>query len=168
MGSRVFISIGSNLGDRTDNCRKAIEDVQRSGRVSIIRESSFYETEPWGGVVQPPFVNCVVELSTDLPPEELLGFLKAVEFKRGRDLSNEERWGPRVIDLDIIFYGESVISQKGLVIPHPHAHERAFVLAPLCEIAPDFIHPVLKERVSGLLLAVEGKGGVRRLEGKQP
>jgi 2-amino-4-hydroxy-6-hydroxymethyldihydropteridine diphosphokinase len=162
---RVFIAIGSNLGDRVENCRRAVDLVTSDkGSVTLIRSSSFYETEPWGVAGQGPFINSVIEVRTGLSPVALLGFLKSVELEMGRT-TQPVRWGPRLIDLDIIFYGDKVVKDEGLVVPHPYAHERAFVLVPLSEIAPDFVHPLLGKKVSELVEALPEKKGVKRLKG---
>lgn len=150
MGERVFIAIGSNLGDREANCRSAIENLKCAPRVRVIKESAFYETEPWGKTEQPAFINAAVEIETDLAPKELLAFLKNIEEKVGRKA--RERWGPREIDLDIIFYGDRGIREEGLTIPHPEAHNRRFVIEPIAEMAPEFIHPILKEKVCDILI----------------
>lgn len=143
----VIIGIGSNLGERTLNCKKALEGI--SGFSNIARVSSFYETEPVGMEDQPSFINCVVEVETELSPHGLLDSLKAVENNLGRE--RKEKWGPRTIDLDIIFYGNEIINDPDLKIPHPEAHVRRFVLEPLAEIAPEHIDPVLKLSVTELL-----------------
>ncbi|MFQ5465310.1 MAG: 2-amino-4-hydroxy-6-hydroxymethyldihydropteridine diphosphokinase [Thermodesulfobacteriota bacterium] len=161
MPERVFISIGSNTGDSADNCRRAVVELEGSQDVDVVSVSSLYRTEPWGRTGQREFVNCAVEVTTRLAPTGLLDLLKGIERAMGR--TPAERWGPRVIDLDIVFYGASVVSGRGLTIPHPHAHQRAFVLAPLAEIAPEFIHPVLGKSASELLEDL-GAAGVERIE----
>lgn len=143
----VHIGIGSNLGDRQTNCTEAINRLKRQG-LTILKQSSMIETEPWGVTEQPLFINMAVEAETKLTPEELLEFLKATETDMGRQESL--RWGPRVIDLDILFYDDRVIESSDLVIPHPHLHERDFVLKPLSEICPDKVHPVLKKQIQEL------------------
>lgn len=157
----VFISIGSNVGDRMANCTRAIDELGRAQGVTVTARSSFYETEPWGGITQADFINCVIEASVGLTPRDLLALLKSIEKRLGR--TGTVRLGPREIDLDIIFYGDSVIDEAGLNVPHPHAHERAFVLVPMREIAPGFIHPVLKKTVTELAAAIEGAQGVKKL-----
>jgi len=161
MAESVFISIGSNLGDRVENCLRAERLLAESGKAEIIRRSRLYETEPWGVKGQPPFINSVIEVETELAPGELLSLLKSIETEVGRTPS--PRWGERVIDLDILFYGDEVVSEEGLTVPHPRLHERAFVLAPLAEIAPDFIHPVLKISVEQMLAGLKDAGWVRAI-----
>ena len=152
----AFISIGSNLGDRVANCKTAVEFLKASARAKA--SSSLYETAPWGKVDQPDFINQVVEIETSVPPLELLAILETIETRMGR-VKTGERWGPRVIDLDIIFYGNKIMESVDLTIPHPLMSERAFVLVPLAEIAPGFVHPVLKKTAGELLalLTVEGE-----------
>ncbi len=162
MQDNVFISIGSNLGKRVSNIRRSIEGLGKTPlEISVAGKSSFYETEPWGNQKQGLFINCVVEIKTILSPQALLARLKEIEAFLGR--TTNERWGPRTIDLDIIFFGRSVVNEKDLMIPHPELHKRAFVLKPLSELCPGFIHPLLGLSVEELLNGVEGKDGVRRL-----
>ncbi len=146
----VYISIGSNLGDKAANCNMAAEFLSEIAEIKST--SKLYETAPWGNVDQPPFINSAIEISTNLSPPVLLAALKEIESRMGRDDStNAQRWAPRVIDLDIIFFGDMVVHLDSLTIPHPLSHERAFVLVPLCEIAPGTVHPVLKKTVRELL-----------------
>ncbi|MEK6530976.1 MAG: 2-amino-4-hydroxy-6-hydroxymethyldihydropteridine diphosphokinase [Deltaproteobacteria bacterium] len=162
MRDKVFISIGSNLGERVLNIRRAIEGLGENPlEISIADISSFYETEPWGDREQGLFINCVVEIKTALSPHDLLLRLKQIEASFGRTINR--RWGPRVIDLDILFFGAGVINEKDLVVPHPRLQERAFVLAPLSELSPGFIHPCLGLSVAELLERVEDKAGIRIL-----
>jgi 2-amino-4-hydroxy-6-hydroxymethyldihydropteridine diphosphokinase len=165
MKAKAFISIGSNLGDRVPNLEKAIEGLSGNPAITLIKKSSFYQTTPWGRTDQPLFINCAVEVETSLEPRQLLGFLKALEAELGRtsETHKEDRWGPRVIDLDIVFYGDRVIEEEGLVIPHPHALERGFVMLPIEEIAPDFIHPGSGKKVSELAVEIEDREEVKRL-----
>lgn len=155
MGHRVFIAIGSNLGDRMANLKKAIGLVRESAGVELKKVSSFLETEPWGVTDQPPFINAAFEIETDLSPRELLNLLKGIESRVGKKAL--KRWGPREIDLDIVFYDDRVLDEEGLKVPHPYAHERAFVLKPLSEIAPGFVHPLLKKSISELLEELKSK-----------
>ena len=143
----VIISLGSNLGDRVLNCKKALEEI--SGFAKILRVSSVYETEPVGNESQPDFINCAAEIETALSPYDLLGRLREIEEKLGR--VRDERWGPRVIDIDIIFYDDLVIDTEELTIPHVSAHARRFVLEPVCEISPMLVHPGFGVRVYVLL-----------------
>lgn len=160
MTQKVYIAIGSNLGRRAANCARAVDLIGLLRDTEVTGKSSLYETEPWGVTGQPGFINAVVEVRTSLEPEGLFRALKSIEADMGR--KDAGRWGPRVIDLDIIFYGDMVVEKEGLTIPHPRLHERAFVLVPLNDIAPDLVHPVLKKTVSELM-ARTGADGVRRL-----
>lgn len=145
----AYIGIGSNFGNRKENCEKAVNLFSRKG-IEVLKCSSFYETEPWGVKEQPKFINAAVEAETDLKPEELLKTIKGIESDLGR--GSVIRWGPRLIDLDILLYNDLVVKTNNLEIPHPGVKNRAFVLKPLSEIAPDKIHPVLKKRIKSLLL----------------
>ncbi|MCG2709811.1 MAG: 2-amino-4-hydroxy-6-hydroxymethyldihydropteridine diphosphokinase [Thermodesulfovibrionales bacterium] len=140
----AYISIGSNLGDREENCRQAIKLIEKNGIV-VKKQSLMYETEPWGVKDQPKFINMAIEAETDKKPEELLRVLEEIEKEIGR--TETVKWGPRVIDLDILFYDDLILKTQDLEIPHPLMHERAFVLKPLCEIAPDKRHPVTEKTV---------------------
>jgi 2-amino-4-hydroxy-6-hydroxymethyldihydropteridine diphosphokinase len=155
----ALISIGSNVGDRVENCINAVREI--SGFASILAVSSIYETEPVGKEDQSNFINSAIKIETDLSAFDLLSSLQSVEDGLGR--KRDERWGPRVIDLDIIFYNNLVIETEELTIPHPRAHLRRFVLIPLSEIVPEEIHPVLKITVSGILDELEDKQFVTKL-----
>ncbi len=148
MPHHVYIGIGSNLGKREENCLNAIGLMEEKG-IRILERSSLYETEPWGFKDQPRFINMVVHALTEHSPRELLNILKSIEREMGR--TEGIPWGPRKIDLDILFYDSLVISDPDLVIPHPYIKDRTFVLEPLSEIAPELIHPVEKKTISELL-----------------
>ena len=147
---RIFLSLGSNLGDRESNLEKALSSL--SPHVNVVNQSSIYETEPWGFLDQPNFLNQVLEGETNLSPLELIDYVKGIEKEIGRKPGR--RFGPRLVDIDILFYGDQIISKDGLSIPHKRMTERAFVLIPLNEIAPDLLIPgssqTIKDLVSGL------------------
>ena len=144
----AYIGIGSNLGDREFNCKQAIGLLRQKG-ITVSKESSLYETKPWGVTDQPLFLNMAIEIETDLKPFELLNTLKDIEKKMGRE--ETFLWGPRIIDLDILLYDNNIVDEKGLRIPHPHMQDREFVLRPLCEIAGDVRHPLLLLSIEELL-----------------
>jgi 2-amino-4-hydroxy-6-hydroxymethyldihydropteridine diphosphokinase len=154
MTQDVFIGSGSNLGDRLAELKKAVK--QLSPEVRVLKSSKVYETPPWGFEIQPAFLNQVLKTETDLDPFELLNYLKSIEEKMGRKATF--RYGPRSIDLDILFYDRLIISSEALQIPHPMIAERAFVLVPMSEIAPDFIHPMLGKSISELAQCVDSSG----------
>jgi 2-amino-4-hydroxy-6-hydroxymethyldihydropteridine diphosphokinase len=143
----VHIGIGSNLGDRRNNCLKAVALLEAGG-VKVLKRSSLYETEPWGVKEQPRFMNMAVEAETDVTPRELLSLLKKIESLMGRTVT--VKWGPRTIDLDILFYGDVIMKEPDLEIPHPLMHSRDFVLDPLGEIAAQKVHPLLHRTIAEL------------------
>jgi len=153
----IYLGLGSNLGDRMGSLTMALERL--SQRVTIREISSVYETEPLGFKEQPLFLNAVVSAMTELDPFELLRFIKQIESDLGRKPGF--RNAPRPIDIDILFYGDLVTQTPELTIPHPGVAERAFVLVPLVEIAPEFVHPVRQRKVDDLLAEVNGLDGVR-------
>jgi 2-amino-4-hydroxy-6-hydroxymethyldihydropteridine diphosphokinase len=149
-GIIAFIGIGSNLGDAAARCREAMDRIGRIKGSTLLRRSSLYRTEPVGYKDQDWFVNAVVELRTGLSARDLLNLLKAVERDMGRK-EDEVRWGPRVIDLDILLMGQNVVAEKDLVVPHPELHKRRFALQPLAELAPYVVHPAFGISVKGLM-----------------
>jgi len=144
--SRICLSLGSNLGDRAANLRTAVRAL--SPWVQAMEVSPLYETAPWGYSDQPPYLNLALLGLTHLPPLRLLHTLKRIEMRIGRQATF--RYGPRVIDLDIVFYAALCLDTPRLSIPHPRMHQRAFVLAPLCDVAPDWVHPRLGRTVRSL------------------
>jgi len=151
---RVYIGIGSNLGDRRANTIEAVERVRGLPTTKVVRSSSLYESEPHGDA-KTWFVNSVIELDTDLTPDQLLKRLKAIEEAMGRKRVKGKRWGSRIIDLDILLYDKDSIEKRALKIPHPEMHKRRFVLMPLAELAPQVVHPHLGQSVSSLLATVK-------------
>ncbi len=136
----AYIGIGSNVGDRTDFVRRAVLGLEGTEGIVVKKVSSLYETEPIGGLPQRSFINAVAQLDVDLDPHELLAACKDIERQIGREPS-DIRWGPRVVDLDLLTYGEEKISEPDLEIPHPQIRSRRFVLVPLLEIDPDVADP---------------------------
>jgi 2-amino-4-hydroxy-6-hydroxymethyldihydropteridine diphosphokinase len=154
----VFLGLGSNLGNREENLRKALELI--SERLKIEKTSSIYETEPVSTIPQPRYLNMVIKTHTSLSPLGLLITLKSIENRLGR-LPDPRQDAPRVVDIDILLFGDKIVNNgPQLVVPHPRFHDRAFVLVPFAEIAPDFVHPLLHKTIKELCNAVPGKDGV--------
>ncbi|RHW61366.1 2-amino-4-hydroxy-6-hydroxymethyldihydropteridine diphosphokinase [Clostridium botulinum] len=143
----AYVAFGSNIGEKENYIKKALEKIEER-KMKIIKVSPIYETEPYGVLDQDSFLNGVVKIETNLTPEDLIGELLNIEEQLDR--VRERRWGPRTIDLDIIFYDDLIINEKDLVIPHKDMENREFVLKPLCDIDENFIHPVLKKSVREL------------------
>lgn len=158
MGTTAYLGLGSNLGDRLANLQSAVELLAAQPGVKVVRSSRVYETDPVGGPPQTDYLNAVVEVETGLSPRELLDACMEVERLLGR--IRNERWGPRIIDVDVLTYGEEEIDEPGLMVPHPRMHERGFVLVPLIELAADPALPGGK-RLSTLRLGPEAVLGVR-------
>lgn len=161
MDHTVYLALGSNLGNRLANLKNAIANL--TPQMDVKKKSPVYETPPWGYADQPPFLNQCVMANTYLDPESLLGHLKRLETALGRETSFEN--GPRLIDIDILFYDDLILNTPPLVIPHPRLHTRGFVLVPLNDIAPDLVHPVLGKPVSELLLDAD-RVNIREYQGK--
>ncbi|AJD32981.1 MULTISPECIES: 2-amino-4-hydroxy-6-hydroxymethyldihydropteridine diphosphokinase [Clostridium] len=143
----AYIAFGSNIGDKKDYIKKALEKIEERG-MKIIKVSPVYETEPYGVLDQDSFLNGVVKIETNLTSEDLIEVL--LDIEKQLDRVRERRWGPRTIDLDIIFYDNLIINKNNLIIPHKDMENREFVLKPLCDIDENFIHPVLKKSVKQL------------------
>jgi 2-amino-4-hydroxy-6-hydroxymethyldihydropteridine diphosphokinase len=157
-----YTGIGSNLGDPLENCRLAIRIVSEAKGISLVCRSSFYRSEPVGLEEQPWFVNAVIQVRTSLTPRDLLTLLLDIEGKLGR--KRRLKWGPRIIDLDILLFGDLIISEEDLIIPHPRLHQRRFVLEPLCEIGPDSIHPGLGKPMTTLLNRIQDEKTVIKVK----
>ena len=136
-----YLGLGSNIGDLEQNLYLAHDEISQFS--NIVKVSKFYESEPWGYKAQPSFLNAVIIVKSDIQPQNFLLKLQEIEKRLGKMVN--VRWGPRIIDIDILFCDDLIINSDDLIIPHPHAHERDFVLKPMCEIAPDFIHPSLNK-----------------------
>jgi len=162
MAQTAFIALGSNLGDREARLREAVGAIAARAGVTMERGSRLYETDPVGPEGQGAYLNGVIEVSTTLPARALLEALLVIERAAGRERDAEpERWGPRVLDLDLLLYGDERIDEPGLAVPHPRMHERGFVLEPLCDIASARRHPVLGAPFGELAAAVRDEEAVR-------
>lgn len=162
METEAYIALGSNLGDRELNLLRAVAEIGRLPDSRVTALSSFYETSPVGAVMQDAFYNAVLRLSTGLAPHPLLDHLLRIEdetFKRVRTIHQ----GPRRMDLDLLLYGDQAINEENLVVPHPRLAERRFVLQPLCEIAPDLLHPLTGKSIRELLASLESDETVVKL-----
>ena len=147
----IYLGLGTNLGDRLRNLQKAISSL--SPVMSVTAVSPIYQSDPWGVTDQPPFLNLCVEATTNLNPQTLLHYLKNLEAELGRQKTI--KWGPRLIDVDILLYDDKIVETDSLTIPHPFMAERAFVIIPLADIAPDLYHPVCHKTIAELKTAVD-------------
>lgn len=146
----IFLALGSNLGEREETLRQARTLLQRAEGLNILAWSAIYDTEPVGGPEgQNPYLNAVLVGTTELSPMELLRLCQDIERSCGREPG--EHWGPRALDIDILCYGDLALDTPELILPHPRLHERRFVLVPLCDLAPDLVHPLLKKSMRRLL-----------------
>lgn len=151
---RAFVGMGGNIGDVANTLMEAIWALEALPQTSVRSQSDLYRSPPWGRTDQAEFINAVVELQTRLAPSILLDSLIEIEERFGRVRNLDERWGPRTLDLDLLVYGDQTIQTPGLCIPHPHLHERGFVLVPLAQIAPDLDVPG-QGRVADLLAGID-------------
>jgi len=154
----VYLALGSNLGERLENLKEAIASL--SPQMMVKAKSHVYETPPWGYEDQPPFLNQVLKAQTYLQPEPLLKHIKRLEIALGRKASFPN--GPRLIDIDILFYDDLVLNTPALTLPHPRLHERGFVLLPLMDIAPDLVHPLTNKSVREMIASCS-LGGIRQV-----
>lgn len=140
-GTIALVGLGGNLGDAAATLRRAFQELDALPQTHLLRASRLYRSLAWGRAGQPDFINAVAMLDTNLGARELLDAMLGIEHDAGRERNADERWGPRTLDLDLLLYGDAVIDEPGLHVPHPHLHERAFALVPLVEIAPDAMIP---------------------------
>jgi 2-amino-4-hydroxy-6-hydroxymethyldihydropteridine diphosphokinase len=158
--TEAWLALGGNVGDSRNILDRAVTQLCAGKKVRLIARSSDYRTPPWGFQYQPPFINLCIEVETTLSPRDLLARAQAVELHLGRDRAHEKRWGPRTADIDIIAYGGLAVHELGLTVPHPRLFERAFVLLPLAEIAPDLVIGGRKVREAA---AAVDTAGIERL-----
>lgn len=156
----AFLALGANLGDRQRHLREAREALALTDGIRLLAASSLYETEPVGGPPgQPRYLNAVVQMATELSCRQLMLLCQDVETRFGR--CRQEVWGPRTLDIDLLFFGQQVFDEPDLIVPHPRLHKRCFVLAPLADLAPDYCHPVLGRSIRQLLAALEPGDEIR-------
>ena len=157
----AYLGLGTNLGDREQNLVQAVNALNAGPELAVLRTSGIYETAPWGLTNQPDFLNTAAEISTTLSPRQLLDRIKDLEHQSGREAG--PRFGPRLIDIDILLFGDLVVDEPDLRIPHASLHLRAFALVPLAELTPDSVHPVLGITIAKLVGQVDGLDGVKPL-----
>lgn len=162
--NNAYLLLGSNLGDRIATINNALEKIEENAGL-IIQRSSYYETEPWGFTHENSFINIVVEINTSFEPKELLSLLLEIEHKMGRT-REEDKMGARNIDIDILLYNDSIISEPNIVIPHPRIQLRKFTLIPLAEIAPKKEHPIMQKSIETLLRECPDKLEVKKIDRK--
>jgi 2-amino-4-hydroxy-6-hydroxymethyldihydropteridine diphosphokinase len=147
--SYAYLSLGSNIGDRYSYIKDTIAKIKSRKRIKVVKCSSIYETEPWGIKEQGEFLNCVIKIKTEIPPVELISEMKETEAEIGR--VKKTHWGEREIDIDVLFYDDLIYSDEEISIPHMEVQNRRFVLVPMCEIAPEYIHPAFDKDMIELL-----------------
>ena len=163
MSDIFWIGVGSNRGNALSICRRAVARLRAHLSLRLVAQSPFYRTEPVGPLRQPWYINGVVGLESSMGPRALLRLLHRVESGFGRNRRREKRWGPRSLDLDLLFHGDRVIRCRDLSLPHPRLHQRRFVLRPLADVAPDWIHPLFGKTVDILLREVDDTARVEPL-----
>jgi len=166
MEHSVFIGLGSNQGEKIKICEQTIKEILSQTEGLLLSRSSWYYSEPWGNEDQDWFVNGVIQIKTELRPDELLTKFKKIEKRLGR--TNREKWGPRFIDIDILFYDDLFLESPEIEIPHPRIWERNFVLIPFAEIASQFVHPVFKKTIKELLRTSSDRKKVLKVSEELP
>ena len=160
---RIYVGLGANVGDREANLRSAVVAIEARPEVRVVGASKVYESAPVGYVGQPDYLNAAGELETGVSPRDLLRVLLEIERSLGR--VRERRWGPRIIDLDLLLYGHRIVQEQGLTVPHPQLHLRAFVLLPLLDLSPEGVEPLTGKRFHSLAEAVIADSKIRCVEG---
>ena len=161
MIQKALISIGSNMGDKVNNCISSIKKIKENKRAVVLKQSSLYQTSPVSEIMQDDFINCAISIYWDSTPNELLKMLNSIEKGMGRKRGIPK--GPRIIDLDIILFGDMVIDTEQLKIPHPHAHRRKFVIIPCIEIEPEAVHPVFNKKLKDFLCLIGDEQRITKL-----
>ncbi len=164
MIDEIFLGLGSNLGDRIANLKFAIDEINKSDRCRVLKSSAVYETSPYGEVKQENFYNAIIEIETALGFFDLYHFIKSIERRAGREEQSKVKWGPRELDIDIIFYNEFIYEGEMLTIPHKEYSKRDFVLTPLLELAQEFKHPVLRKKLRDIQFEATDKHIVSKVD----